>query len=118
MHLKKAEFPKNDASVKSSERRESSMCEEDEIFSNSTLSDAESCYQFWKNADRGDIFEICEEFESSEDESEVNNMEHNFDTPKLYSSIETNTVLIGMGTTVEDDTCMQDEVENPPSRGN
>ncbi|GAB68971.1 hypothetical protein PCYB_143990 [Plasmodium cynomolgi strain B] len=118
MYLKKAEIQKNDTSVKSSERRETSMCEEDEVFSNSTLSDAESCYQFWKNADGGDIFEICEEFESSEDEHDVNDMAHNFDAPKLYSTIETNTVPIGMDTTVEDDTCMQEEVANPPSRGN
>ncbi|CAG9472203.1 conserved Plasmodium protein, unknown function [Plasmodium vivax] len=118
MHLKKAEFPKNDASVKSSERRETSMCEEDEVFSNSTLSDAESCYRFWKNTDGGDIFEICKEFESSEDEREVNDMAHTFDAPKLYSSIETNTVPIGMGTTEEEDTSMQDEVENPPSGEN
>ncbi|CAA9990925.1 conserved Plasmodium protein, unknown function [Plasmodium knowlesi strain H] len=118
MHLRKREFPKNDAFVKSSEMGETSMCVEDEIFSNSTLSDAESCYKFWKNADRGDIFEICEEFESSEDESVVKDMAQNLGALKLYSSVETNTVPVNMDTTVEDDTCVKDEVENPPSRGN
>ncbi|KJP86442.1 hypothetical protein AK88_03904 [Plasmodium fragile] len=118
MHLKEAEFPKNEASTKLSQSRETSMCEEDEVFSNSTLSDAESCYQFWKNANRGDIFEICEEFECSEDEGEVNDMAHNFNAPKLHSSMETNTAPIDMGTTVEGDTCMQEELENPVSRGN
>ncbi|ANQ10795.1 Uncharacterized protein PCOAH_00055610 [Plasmodium coatneyi] len=99
-------------------KEDSSMCEEDEVFSNSTLSDAESSYKFWKNADRGDIFEICEEFESSEDERAVNDMTQNLDATKLYSSVETNTVPIGMGTTMKNDTCVHGERGNPPLRGN
>ncbi|GAW83515.1 conserved Plasmodium protein, unknown function [Plasmodium gonderi] len=111
MNFKKTELSKNNVSLKTCQSKDISMYGEDDFFSNSTLSDVEDSYKFWENADDSNIFEICKEFESSGDETEKNGIEHNLDTPKLYSSVEINTSSNDLGIILEDENYFKKDVE-------
>ncbi|EUD74365.1 hypothetical protein YYG_00315 [Plasmodium vinckei petteri] len=57
-------------------------CDEDDVFSNSTLSDVEKSFKFW------------DEFEEIDDKEETQDRKEKADTPKLQHSIEINTIAL------------------------
>ncbi|VEV59068.1 conserved Plasmodium protein, unknown function [Plasmodium vinckei vinckei] len=68
--------------------------DEDDVFSNSTLSDVEKSFKFWDGVNNCDIFNICKEFEEIDDEEETQDKKEKVDTPKLQHSIEINTIAL------------------------
>ncbi|SCQ16951.1 conserved Plasmodium protein, unknown function [Plasmodium ovale] len=81
------------------------MYAEDDVFSNSSLSDVDNSYEFWKKTHEGyNIFVISEDFESSDDEVEKNDVREKSDMPPLSCSIEINTSPVQSDTMVEE-TC-------------
>ncbi|CRG97702.1 conserved Plasmodium protein, unknown function [Plasmodium gallinaceum] len=81
--------------IKTYKKDEIVIYEEDDVFSNSTLSDVDNSYIFWKNGiEERDIFELCNQFECSEDECEKNDIKENLNASKSYSNIEINTMPV------------------------
>ncbi|SBT48382.1 hypothetical protein POVWA2_056840 [Plasmodium ovale wallikeri] len=93
------------------------MYAEDDVFSNSSLSDVDNSYEFWKKIHEGynsvdqkterkegNIFDISEDFESSDDEIENNDVRGKSDMPPSNCSIEINTSPVQSDTMVEE-TC-------------
>ncbi|CXJ18959.1 conserved Plasmodium protein, unknown function [Plasmodium berghei] len=75
--------------------------DEDDVFSNSTLSDVEKSFKFWDGVNNCDIFNIYKEFEDIDDEEETQDKKEKFVTPKLQHSIETNTTGLDNEATAE-----------------
>ncbi|KYN97945.1 hypothetical protein PGSY75_1213300 [Plasmodium gaboni] len=92
MNIKKDETIK-EVEQKSNELAEINMYENSELFSDTTMSEIDNAYKFWNEEEElTSIFDICKEFESSEEEyeeKEVGKKSYNY---QKNASIEINTM--------------------------
>ncbi|CRH02562.1 conserved Plasmodium protein, unknown function [Plasmodium relictum] len=96
--------------IKKNKSDEILIYEEDDLFSNSTFSDIDNSYIFWKNdIEECEIFELCNQFESSEDEIKKNDIKENVYESKSYSSIEINTLPVEINNILENNMLTENE---------
>ncbi|SOV79218.1 conserved Plasmodium protein, unknown function [Plasmodium sp. gorilla clade G3] len=92
MNIQKDQIIK-EVEQKSNALAEISMYENSELFSDTTMSEIDNSYKFWnKEEELTSIFDICKEFESSEEENEekeISKRSHNY---QKNVSIEINTM--------------------------
>ncbi|CZT99294.1 hypothetical protein PFAG_03767 [Plasmodium falciparum Santa Lucia] len=92
MNIKKDQTTK-EVEQKSNALAEINMYENSELFSDTTMSEIDNSYKFWNEEDEHtSIFDICKEFESSEEEYEKRDVRKKSQDYQKNNSIEINTM--------------------------